>query len=112
MTDGGGQFCDRGDSYISALYYSNDDEKKIEEVEIEKAETKLGLKIITAVKPLNTFNPAEDYHQNYYLGENRVFTRFGWVKQSYAYEQYRSSCGRDAQVKKVWGAMAYTSGNE
>ena len=110
VTDDGGQFCDRGDSYISALYYTNDDEKKIEDAEIKNAKAKLGQKIVTAVKSLNTFTAAENYHQNYYLGENRVFTRFGWVKQSYAYEQYRLGCGRDAQVKKVWGAMAFTSG--
>ena len=73
------------------------------------SEAALGKKIVTPVKPFTTFADAEDYHQNYHTGENRVLTRFGWVKQSYAYEQYREGCGRDEQVKSVWGKAAFTN---
>lgn len=111
VTDDGGQFCDRGDSYVSAIWTMNDAQKAAAEKAVKDAETQLGKKIVTPVKPFTTFTDAEDYHQNYHLGENRIFTRFGWVKQSYAYEQYRLGCGRDEQVKAVWGNQAYTTGN-
>ena len=111
VTDDGGQFCDRGDSYVSAIWTMNDAQKAAAEKAVKDAETQLGKKIVTPVKPFTTFTDAEDYHQNYHLGENRIFTRFGWVKQSYAYEQYRLGCGRDEQVKAVWGNQAYTIGN-
>lgn len=111
VTDEGGQFCDRGDSYVSAIWTMNDAQKAAAEKAVKDAETQLGKKIVTPVKPFTTFTDAEDYHQNYHLGENRIFTRFGWVKQSYAYEQYRLGCGRDEQVKAVWGNQAYTTGN-
>ncbi len=111
VTDDGGQFCDRGDSYVSAIWTMNDAQKAAAEKAVKDAETQLGKKIATPVKPFTTFTDAEDYHQNYHLGENRIFTRFGWVKQSYAYEQYRLGCGRDEQVKAVWGNQAYTIGN-
>ena len=39
--------------------------------------------------------PAEDYHQNYYLGTDRVLTRFGYIHQSDAYARYREACGRE-----------------
>lgn len=39
-----------------------------------------------------------------------MITRFGWVKQSYAYEQYRLGCGRDARVQQLWGKTANTTG--
>jgi peptide-methionine (S)-S-oxide reductase len=111
VTDDGGQFCDRGDSYVSAIWTMNDAQKAAAEKAVKDAEAVLGKKIVTPVKPFTTFTDAEDYHQNYHLGENRIFTRFGWVKQSYAYEQYRLGCGRDEQVKAVWGNQAYTTGN-
>ena len=74
------------------------------------AAAQLGQAIVTPVKPATTFTDAEDYHQDYYLGENRVLTRFGYVKQSDAYAGYRKGCGRDGRVKQVWGTNAYTGG--
>lgn len=111
VTDAGGQFCDRGDSYISALFPNSPAQKAAAENAIAGASKALGTKVVTPIKPFTTFTDAEDYHQNYYLGENRVLTRFGWIKQSDAYHRYREGCGRDVQVKKVWGAQAYTPGN-
>ena len=111
VTDDGGQFCDRGDSYISVIWTMDDAQKAAAEKAVKDAEAQLGKKIVTPVKPFTTFTDAEDYHQNYHLGENRIISRFGWVKQSYAYEQYRLGCGRDEQVKAVWGSQAYTTGN-
>lgn len=109
VTDDGGQFCDRGDSYISGIWTMDDKQKAAAEKAVKDAETALGKKIVTPVKTFNTFGDAEDYHQNYHLGTKRTLTRFGWIKQSDAYEKYREGCGRDEQVKAVWGSAAFTN---
>lgn len=106
VTDAGGQFCDRGDSYKSVIFAVGPQQLASAEAAVQDASAALGKPVATPVKPFTTFTDAEDYHQNYYLGENRVFTRFGWIKQSDAYERYREGCGRDARVKEVWGEDA------
>ena len=108
VTDDGGQFCDRGDSYKSGIFTTSADQKYAAEKAVAEAEKSLGKKIATPVRPATTFTMAEDYHQNYYRGENRVLTRFGYIKQSDAYKRYRKACGRDSQVKKVWGPAAFS----
>jgi peptide-methionine (S)-S-oxide reductase len=110
VVDNGGQFCDRGDAYISALFPMSDAQKKTAEAAKADAEKALGQKIVTPIKPFTTFADAEDYHQNYYLGQNRVLTRFGWIKQADAYEKYREGCGRNDRVKELWGKAAFTLG--
>lgn len=112
VTDAGGQFCDRGDSYTTAIFANSPAQEQAAEKAVKQAGQALGQKLATPVKPFTTFTPAEDYHQNYYLGKNRVLTRFGWIKQSDAYHRYREACGRDARVKAVWGAGAYTAGSQ
>ena len=108
VTDDGGQFCDRGESYTSEVFTTSAGQKTMAEKALAEAGKALGKKIATPVRAATTFIMAEDYHQNYHLGENRVLTRFGYIKQSDAYERYRKACGRNAQVKKVWGAAAYS----
>ena len=110
VVDAGGQFCDRGDAYISVIFTMDDEQKKLAEAAVADAEKALGQKIVTPIRPFTTFTAAEDYHQNYYLGQNRVLTRFGWIKQADAYEDYRKACGRDDRVKELWGKAAYTDG--
>ena len=111
VTDAEGQFCDRGFAYTTAVFTTTPEQAKAAEAVYKAAAAQLGQAIVTPVKPATTFTPAEDYHQDYYIGENRVFTRFGYVKQSDAYAGYRKGCGRDARVKQVWGTNAYTGGN-
>ena len=111
VTDSGGQFCDRGKSYISVIFAKGAEQKTIAENAVAEAEAVLGQKIVTPVKAASSFSAAEAYHQNYYLGQNRVLTRFGWIKQADAYHRYREACGRDAQVRKIWGTAAYSDGN-
>jgi peptide-methionine (S)-S-oxide reductase len=111
VTDAEGQFCDRGFAYTTAVFTTTPDQAKTAAEVFQAAAAQLGQPIVTPVKPATTFTDAEDYHQDYYLGENRVLTRFGFVKQSDAYAGYRKGCGRDARVKQVWGASAYTTGN-
>jgi peptide-methionine (S)-S-oxide reductase len=110
VTDAGGQFCDRGEAYESAIFVNSEAQIKQTKKIIAAASKSLGQPILTPVRLQTTFTNAEDYHQNYHLGKNRVLTRFGWIKQSDAYKRYREGCGRDAQVKKTWGAQAYTDG--
>ncbi len=108
VTDAGGQFCDRGNAYKSAIYPLNADQKATAKTVIAEAEALLGTNIVTPVISASTFWVAEDYHQDYYKGTNIVLTRAGPKKQSNAYKFYRLSCGRDARVKEVWGANAFS----
>ena len=106
VTDDGGQFCDRGESYRTAIFTKNKSQNEKAQSAIENAQDELGRKIVTKVLELKNFYIAEDYHQNYYKGENFVLTRFGPRKQSKAYKLYRNSCKRDDRVKELWGSSA------
>ena len=106
VTDDGGQFCDRGESYRTAIFTKNKSQNEKAQSAIENAQDELGGKIVTKVLELKNFYIAEDYHQNYYKGENFVLTRFGPRKQSKAYKLYRNSCKRDDRVKELWGSSA------
>lgn len=110
-TDAGGQFCDRGDSYRTAIFTANSKQESAAQDEITKASKALGRKIVTPILSAAKFYPAEDYHQNYYRGDNLVVTRFGVKRQSSAYKAYRNACGRDAQVLRVWGDAAPFANN-
>jgi peptide-methionine (S)-S-oxide reductase len=109
-TDAGGQFCDRGDSYRTAIFVSNSAEKGLAQQAKAEASQALGQKIVTPILDEGTFYKAEAYHQDYYKGEKIVLTRFGPIKQSKAYKRYRQSCGRDARVRQLWGAKAPFTG--
>ena len=106
VTDDGGQFCDRGESYRTAIFTINKSQNEKAKSAIKNAQDELGRKIVTKVLELKNFYIAEDYHQNYYKGENFVLTRFGPRKQSKAYKLYRNSCKRDNRVKELWGSSA------
>jgi peptide-methionine (S)-S-oxide reductase len=108
VTDGGGQFCDRGSSYIPALFPLDKDQLKATQAALKQVEKDLGQPHALIVSDNPSFYDAEDYHQNYYLGQNRVLSRFGLVKQADAYKGYRKGCGRDARVKQVWGDKAFS----
>lgn len=105
-TDAGGQFCDRGESYRTAIFVSGSGQAKAAEAAKAEAQAALGKSIVTPILQAGPFYNAEDYHQNYYKGTSRVLTRFGVVKQSDAYKKYRKGCGRDARVKQLWGSAA------
>lgn len=105
-TDAGGQFCDRGESYRTAVFPLNAEQAAVAEAEKAKAEKALGQTIVTPILPAKTFYLAEDYHQDYYKGDNLVLTRGGPQSQSEAYKFYRNACGRDARIKELWGDAA------
>jgi len=95
-TDGGGQFCDRGHSYSTAIFANSPDQKKAAEASKKMlAESKiLDKPIVTPIREARPFYPAEDYHQDYYK------------KNPLQYKFYRYGCGRDAKVKALWGDEA------
>ena len=106
VVDAGGQFCDRGTAYASAIFVSNAAEKAIVVAEIAKAQAALGQKVVTRILPGAAFWRAEDYHQDYYKGTAIVLTRAGPKLQSGAYAFYRDACGRDQRLKALWGDQA------
>lgn len=109
-TDAGGQFCDRGESYRTAIF-ANGADKTAAQSAITDAQSALGQKIVTPVLPESAFYPADAGHQDYYKSADRVVTRFGIRKKSEAYKLYRDACGRDARVRQLWGAAAPFAGS-
>jgi peptide-methionine (S)-S-oxide reductase len=93
-TDDGGQFCDRGHSYTTAVYAVDDAQLAEAKKAKTEAQTALGTTVVTEVVAAPTFWPAEDYHQDYY------------TKNPLRYKYYRNACGRDDRIREVWGAAA------
>jgi peptide-methionine (S)-S-oxide reductase len=90
VVDGGGQFCDRGDSYRPAIFVANPAERRIANAALAAASKRLGQKTAVAVLPAARFTPAEGYHQDYYK------------KNPTRYKFYRWNCGRDQRLKALW----------
>jgi methionine-S-sulfoxide reductase len=91
-TDGGGQFCDRGDSYRPVIFYADESQKSAAEATKKSLDASgiLSEPIETQIAALTTFWPAEAYHQDFHE------TNPG------RYLPYRYGCGRDKRVKSVW----------
>ena len=105
-TDDGGQFCDRGNAYRTAIFVGNDAEAKQAKNILATAQAELGQAIVTPVLQEGPFYAADAGHQDYYKSSERVLTRFGVKKKSEAYKRYRTACGRDARVRDLWGSAA------
>ncbi|MEM9705841.1 MAG: peptide-methionine (S)-S-oxide reductase MsrA [Pseudomonadota bacterium] len=90
-TDAGGQFCDRGSSYRTAIFVNSPEQKAVADAGKTSAQAALGQEIVTPVLNIKAFWRAEDYHQDYYL-KNRL-----------RYRYYRAACGRDRRVQQLWG---------
>lgn len=92
-TDRSGQFADRGKQYTTAIFYHNDEQRKIAEksrLELEKS-AKYKKPIVTAILPFTSFYEAEAHHQDYYKN-NAV-----------QYEFYKYGSGREQYLKELWG---------
>ena len=87
--DEGGQFCDRGYSYKSAFFTSDEKLKKIINDYILKIENNHNQKVQTLVLPFKNFYLAEGYHQDYYK------------KNPIRYNYYKYSCGREQRIKQL-----------
>lgn len=105
-TDAGGQFCDRGATYSTAIFAQDSEELVIAESAIDAAESELGQQIVTPVLNVTNFYPAEEYHQDYYKKDEIILTRFGFRSKAEAYKRYRNGCGRDQRVTQLWGDAA------
>ncbi|MDR6263430.1 peptide-methionine (S)-S-oxide reductase MsrA [Roseobacter sp. N2S] len=105
--DAGGQFCDRGDSYRTAVFTTSTAQAETARKSKAAAESALGQRIVTPIVPAKAFYPAEAFHQDYYKSTQKTLTRFGLVKRKDAYKKYRVACGRDARIKALWGGQAH-----
>lgn len=107
-TDAGGQFCDRGESYRTAIFPSDPEQKAAAEQAKADAQAALGQNIVTPILGDAAFYPADEYHQDYYKSEDRLaFSSVGLgIKKSVAYTRYRDNCGRDQRVEQLWGSAA------
>ncbi|UWR26395.1 peptide-methionine (S)-S-oxide reductase MsrA [Sulfitobacter sp. S223] len=108
-TDAGGQFCDRGPSYRTAVFATSNQKVAAEQAK-SKAQSELGKKVVTPILGSSKFYPADAYHQDYAKGSKIVLTRFGPKSQANAYKAYRNACGRDQRVKELWGSAAPFAG--
>lgn len=92
-TDPDGQFADRGFHYTTAVYYFDEEQKKVaeERIKIIDESGTFEQPVVTEVLPAKEFYLAEDYHQDYYK------------KQSAAYQTYSTLSGRKGFIKRVWG---------
>jgi peptide methionine sulfoxide reductase msrA/msrB len=92
-TDSGGQFIDRGDSYLTAIFYHDAEQNNLAQASKKQLEAskRYPMKIVTPIKQAGKFYAAEDYHQDYYK------------KNPVRYKYYRYRSGRDQFIEKVWG---------
>ncbi len=89
--DGGGQFCDRGESYRPAVFVETAAERELAEVSLNTVRAMFpGREIAAPILERATFFPVEEYHQDYYL------------KNPVRYRYYRWGCGRDRRLDEVW----------
>lgn len=96
--DAKGQFCDKGSSYLSAVFVANEAERLL----AEKAKQKVigmfpGETVVTPILNTSAFYPikgAESHHQDFYK-HNPI-----------RYKAYRWGCGRDKRLKTIWGDLA------
>jgi peptide-methionine (S)-S-oxide reductase len=91
--DAGGQFCDRGDSYRTTIFYHTQAQERAAHISKERLEDsqRFVQPVVTEITEAGEFYPAEDYHQNYY------------EKNPLRYNYYRWQCGRDDRLDEIWG---------
>ena len=88
--DSEGQFCDKGKSYRSVIFFDNKNQKELIDKSFKKIEKRFDKKIVTLVWKFDTFYPAENYHQDYY---EKNFIR---------YLMYKNGCKREETLKRIW----------
>lgn len=90
------QFCDIGNQYRSAIFYTTKEQQRIAIQSRNALEKNKSFRenIVTEITAAGKFYPAEEYHQQYYK------------KNPIRYKYYRRSCGRDQRLKELWGSAA------
>ncbi len=91
--DDGGQFCDRGEAYLTGIFVADEAQRTLAEASLAELEDsgRFDRPIVTPIRDRTAFYPAEEYHQGYYR-KNPVRYRF-----------YRFNCGRDRRLNELWG---------
>ena len=91
-TDAGGQFADRGEQYTTAIFYHNEEQKRVAEQSKAAldASGRYDKPVITPIQPTKTFYAAEDYHQNYHR------------KNPLRYRFYTNGSGRTRYLEAIW----------
>ena len=91
-TDSGGQFVDRGAQYATAIFYHDEEQRRLAEESKRRLDASGRFKkpIVTPILPLTHFYQAEDYHQSYHR------------KNPLSYTTYRMNSGRDSFLTGVW----------
>jgi peptide-methionine (S)-S-oxide reductase len=92
---GDGQFCDRGPTYASAIFYHDEEQRRLAEDSKRQLTGRFPQPIVTTIRPAVAFYPAEAYHQDYYK------------KNPIRYKFYRTTCGRDTRLTALWGASPH-----
>ncbi len=95
-TDGGGQYCDRGENYHTAIFALDAGQRRDAVAALAEANRILRGRVVTPVRGPSAFYAAEAYHQDYAR------------RNPDAYGRYRAGCGKDARLREVWGAQAAT----
>jgi peptide-methionine (S)-S-oxide reductase len=105
-TDAGGQFCDRGESYTTAIFVEGAAERAVAEAAVARAARDLGQAVVTPVRDRSAFWPAEACHQDDHRSQDLILTRFGPRTKASAYRLYRDACGCDARLRALRGSAA------
>ncbi len=96
--DSRGQFCDKGTSYLSAIFVANEEERELAENSRKDVVDQFpGKTVVTPILESSKFYPIkgkESFHQNYYK------------TSSVRYKYYRWNCGRDQRLTEIWGDRA------
>jgi peptide-methionine (S)-S-oxide reductase len=88
------QFCDVGSQYRTAIFYHDENQKRLAEESKKALSKRFKEPIVTEIVAATEFYPAEDYHQDYY------------IKNPLRYKYYRYNCGRDQRLEALWGPAA------
>ena len=86
------QFCDTGRQYRSAIFYRDENEKRLAEASRAEVQKRFKQPVQTEIVPASTFYPAEEYHQDFYK------------KNPLRYKFYSTGCGRERRLQELWGA--------
>ncbi len=92
--DDGGQFCDRGFSYTTAVFARDSAQAGAARASKRTVQQRFEEEVVTPVVTDWQFYRAEEYHQDYYR------------KKSVRYKFYRWNCGRDDRLEELWGEEA------
>jgi peptide-methionine (S)-S-oxide reductase len=87
------QFCDIGSQYRSGIFFHDEKQRQLAEASRQQIASRFSQPVVTEITALESFYPAEEYHQDYYL------------KNPLRYKYYRYGCGRDQRLQALWGTV-------